>query len=131
MFDACAANLWLIPALPLAAAVLTALLGPRWLRQQSHWPCLVAVILSCVVAFGVFGYVRANEPTEPERSYTWFHVAGDSGVDVGFTLRADYLTAIMLVTVTFVGSLIAIFSVGYMHDDPGYARFFAEIALFV
>src|SRR5262249_45294188 len=37
----------------------------------------------------------------------------------------------MLVTVTFVGSLIAVYSVGYMHGDPGYARFFAQIALFL
>src|SRR5207253_9346388 len=52
-------------------------------------------------------------------------------VDVGFTLRADALTAVMLVTVTFIGSLIAIYSAGYMHGDPGYARFFAEISLFI
>src|SRR5439155_23471445 len=52
-------------------------------------------------------------------------------IDIGFTLRADGLTAIMLVVVTFVGSLIAIYSVGYMHGDQGYARYFAEIALFI
>ena len=47
------------------------------------------------------------------------------------TLRADALTAIMLVTVTFIATLIAIYSAGYMHRDPGYPRYFAEIALFV
>ena len=52
-------------------------------------------------------------------------------MDVGFTLRADGLTAIMLVMVTFIGTLIAIFSVGYMHGDPGYPRFFAEVSLFL
>ena len=46
-------------------------------------------------------------------------------------LRADPLTAIMLVMVTFISSLIAIYSAGYMHGDEGYARFFAEIALFI
>jgi NADH-quinone oxidoreductase subunit L len=68
--------------------------------------------------------------SEPEihTYYTWFH-AGN--VNVGFTLRADGLTAIMLVTVTFISSLIAIYSAGYMHGDPGYARFFAEVALFI
>src|SRR5262249_13579626 len=45
--------------------------------------------------------------------------------------RADGLSAFMLVTVTFVGSFIAIYSVGYMHGDPGYPRFFAEVALFI
>src|SRR5439155_13002809 len=67
-------------------------------------------------------------PVSSVRYYTWFQ-AGD--VDVGFALRADPLTAIMLVTVTFIGTLIAIFAAGYMHGDPGYPRFFAEIALFI
>src|SRR5262249_1533283 len=66
------------------------------------------------------------------RYYTWFQ-AGN--VDIGFALRADALTALMLTTVTFIGSWIAIFSVGYMsHErehEAGYARFFAEIALFI
>ena len=48
-----------------------------------------------------------------------------------FSLRADALTAIMLVMVTFIGTLIAIYSVGYMHGDPGYPRFFAEVSLFI
>jgi proton-translocating NADH-quinone oxidoreductase chain L len=60
--------------------------------------------------------------------YTWFQ-AGN--VNVSVTLRADALTAVMLVTVTFVGSFIVLFSVGYMHGDPGYARYFAEVALFI
>jgi NADH-quinone oxidoreductase subunit L len=62
------------------------------------------------------------------RYYTWFQ-AGN--VDVGFTLRADGLTAIMLVTVTFISTVIAVYSIGYMRGDPGYPRFFAEISLFV
>jgi NADH-quinone oxidoreductase subunit L len=123
--------LWLIPVLPLAASVLTAFLGPRLLRQQSHWPCILATICSCVLSLWVLTAVAQREPlSEPEIRpyYTWFQ-AGN--VDVGFTLRADGLTAIMLVTVTFISSLIAIYSAGYMHGDPGYARFFAEIALFI
>src|SRR5438067_3036722 len=119
--------LWLIPALPLAASALTAFLGPRLLRQQSHWPCIVAAIGSCVLSFGVLIAV-GQQGSGIREYYTWFQ-AGD--VDVGFTLRADALTAIMLVTVTFISSLIAIYSVGYMHGDEGYPRFFAEIALFL
>src|SRR5262249_20021305 len=61
-------------------------------------------------------------------SPTWFR-AGD--VDVRFLLRADPLTALMLVMITFIGSLIAIFSIGYMHGDEGYPRFFGEISLFI
>jgi NADH:ubiquinone oxidoreductase subunit 5 (subunit L)/multisubunit Na+/H+ antiporter MnhA subunit len=130
MFDALP-PLWLIPALPLVASVLTAFLGPRVLRDQSHWPCIVSLGLSCLLSFLVLGSSLGQTHDGHEsaiRYYTWFQ-AGT--VDVGFTLRSDPLTAIMLVTVTFIGSLIAIFSVGYMHGDPGYARFFAEIALFI
>jgi len=81
----------------------------------------------------------------PSRSFprptttTWVDVRGavvepadtayDFNIDV--TLRADPLTAIMLVMVTFISTLIAIYSIGYMHGDPGYPRYFALISLFV
>jgi NADH-quinone oxidoreductase subunit L len=141
--------LWLIPALPLLAAAVTAFLGPRFLRGASHWPCVVAVVVSCALSCVVLGTVAGLDPWPREngaegaaprhpaggsaheivkRTYRWADV-GD--VHLGMTLRADGLTALMLVTVTFVGALIVIFSIGYMHDDPGYPRFFAEVALFI
>jgi NADH-quinone oxidoreductase subunit L len=125
-----AAYLWLIPALPLAAAVLTTLVafGPRALRPHAHWPCTLATVASCVLSFCVLFAVAGQGETVPPPYYTWFR-AGT--VDVGFHLRADGLTALMLVTVTFVGSLIVIYSAGYMHGDEGYPRFFAEVALFI
>src|SRR5215831_14056298 len=130
-----AAFLWLIPGLPLFAAVLIAFLGPRRLRGQSHWPCLVAIagssVLSFLVLATVVGWIRTGSETPYDvlyQKYTWFH-AGN--LEVSFGLRADPLSAIMLVTVTFVGSFIALFAVGYMHGDEGYPRFFAEIALFI
>jgi NADH-quinone oxidoreductase subunit L len=123
--------LWLIPVLPLAASILIGLLGPRFLRQASHWPCVLGIAASCVLSVMVLMAVVHDPHEKPETwksYYPWFQ-AGN--VDVGFTLRADALTAIMLVTVTFIATLIAIYSAGYMHGDPGYPRFFAEIALFV
>ena len=50
-------------------------------------------------------------------------------VNVGVTLRADALSAIMCVTVTFVGTLIVIYSAGYMHGDPNFSKFFRKRAL--
>jgi NADH-quinone oxidoreductase subunit L len=125
-------QLWLIPCFPLAAAVFTAFFGPRLLRRQSHWPCILAIAASCVLSLKLLGTVSAqHEPIRVEY-YTWFS-AGDA--NLGFTLRADALTAVMLATVTFVGSFIAIFAVGYMSHErdhnAGYARFFAEVALFI
>ena len=130
--------LWLILALPLTASVLTAALGPRVLRRHSHVPCIAATLLALVLSALVLVEVAQGQGTV-ESYYEWFKVSRlEPGfnlvverVDIGFTLRADGLTAITLVTVTFIGSLIAIYSVGYMHGDPGYARFFAEIALFI
>src|SRR5438067_5496788 len=128
--------LWLIPVLPLGAAALIGFLGPKVLRAQSHWPCLVAVAISCVLSFlvlsTVLGWISTATTESPHQplyqQYTWFRAGS---VDVSFGLRADPLSAIMLVTVTFVGFLIAVFSVGYMRDDEGYPRFFAEISLFI
>jgi proton-translocating NADH-quinone oxidoreductase chain L len=143
--------LWLIPALPLAAAVLTAFLGPKLLRAQSHWPCVLASACSCVLSLFVFAavYSGGEHPLQVVPYYTVFHVGS---VDVGFNLRADALTALMLVMITFIGTLIAIYSIGYMHgelngghgqddhghghDAPasrnyGYPRFFAEVSLFI
>jgi NADH-quinone oxidoreductase subunit L len=144
--------LWLIPALPMAAAVLIAFLGPKVLRGQSHWPCILAAAGACVLSLWVFGIVYSSgleQPSKVVHYYTVFHVAG---AVLDFNLRADALTVLMLVMITFIGTLIAIYSVGYMHgelggghghahDDHGhgapttpsnaYPRFFAEVALFI
>ncbi|MFL5242407.1 MAG: NADH-quinone oxidoreductase subunit L [Gemmataceae bacterium] len=129
--------LWLIPGLPLLACLIIAAFG-RQLKGLSHWPCIVAGIGSCICSFVVFFAVRdlptaGNAPYAGAGSYlevqaTWIQ-AGK--LVIPFVLRADGLTAVMLLTVTFIGSLIAIFAVGYMHGDEGYPRFFAEIALFI
>jgi NADH-quinone oxidoreductase subunit L len=127
MFDDPRPYLWLIPVLPLLASVVTALAGPHWLRNHSHWPCVIAAACSCLLSFAVLVAVY-NGFENFREYYTWFE-AGD--VSVGFTLGADGLTAVMLVAVTFVGLWIAVYSIGYMHHDPGYARYFAEISLFL
>src|SRR5206468_3206472 len=140
--------LWLIPGLPLVASLLTALwaLADRRehspLRQQAHWPCILGVVAACVASFVVFsavysaetheGILHAEKPLQVRTYYDWI-VAGEgsTGVSATLSLRADALSAMMLVMITFIGGLIAIYSIGYMHDDPGYPRFFAEIALFI
>src|SRR5262249_45473030 len=133
--------LWLIPALPLAASAITAAFGPRLLRRHSHWPCILATIGSCILsAIVLLSVWESHGQIEWQKDLTWFSVEQvdvratphvDKVLDVSFNLRADSLTAVMLVTVTFIGSWIAIYSVGYMHGDEGYARFFSEVALFI
>jgi NADH-quinone oxidoreductase subunit L len=126
MFDA-RSYLFLIPLLPLLASVVTAFLGPTVLRSRSHWPCILGAAASCALSFWVLAAVY-RDGVHIAFNYTWFRAAD---VDVGIWFRADALSAIMLVTVTFISTLIAIYSVGYMHADPGYPRFFAEVSLFI
>jgi NADH-quinone oxidoreductase subunit L len=149
--------LWLIPGLPLIAAFVTAFLGPKFLRKHSHWPCILGTAGACVVAFIVLSSVataaheaeedvaKAGETTKIATYLPWFKVglpanvvtrraeplAWKHGVEVLFSLRADPLSASMLAMITFVGTLIAIFAVGYMHGEGGYPRFFAAVSLFV
>ncbi len=144
----------LIPALPLAAAVVTAALGPRLLRQQSHVPTVAALVLatigSAVLLVGVWQQVRESGGGPREtigwsttvELWSWAEIGGaygspppsfrdaPAGFDVGIVLRVDPLTAGMLAMVTFVATLIAVYSTGYMHDDPSYWRFFSYISLF-
>ena len=129
----------LIPALPLAAAVVTAVLGPKLLREWSHLPTIVALVGSFLFSFLLVLEVRsAAEQQESGAAavgweetvdlWQWAAVRDASGraaFDVTITLRADSLSALMLAMVTFISSWIAIYSAGYMHNDRGYWRFFS------
>ncbi|MBW3596285.1 MAG: hypothetical protein KY475_03310 [Planctomycetes bacterium] len=149
----------LIPALPLAAAVLTAIFGPKVLRTQSHWLAIVGIfgsfVCSAMLALEMHhrhaakrdapSLVNATVGVDvvPRPVWTWmsiddaYNASGESAAigerdfRVEIVLRADGLTAMMLAMVTFVATLIAIYSAGYMHGDPGYWRFFAYVSLFV
>jgi NADH-quinone oxidoreductase subunit L len=130
--------LWLIPALPFFASVLIAFLGYRVFKEYSHWPCILAAGTSCVLSICVFSSINEKTRVLESPSYSWISVNREaspgkivSDFDGSFRFRADALTAIMLVTVTFISTFIAIYASGYMHGDPGYPRFFAEISLFI
>jgi NADH-quinone oxidoreductase subunit L len=179
-----------IPALPLLAAVLTAIAG-RALGPNAHLPAVVAMPLACVLSVLLLADVHqsvapheahpgeihsdaataatdgagvAEESDVEDEStsekgtsvgyehtltlWTWANVdeayatgtqsaplsADGTGMldfNIGITLRADPLTVVMLVVVTFVSSLVVIYSIGYMHGDPGYWRYFTYVSLFV
>ena len=118
--------LWIIPAAPLVAAILTAF-GGRALRERSHLPCVCALAIAFAASLWLLvGGVGADGAVTT--GYDWIRAGS---FDVSIDLRIDAMTAVMLVTVTFVSLLVAIYSSGYMHGDPGYPRYFAEVALFV
>ncbi len=124
--------LWLVPALPLAGFVLNgalALTRPTAKRAVSIVGVGTLVLAFAAAAFAVAELARQH-PTAPLvfRYWEWLPV-GD--LQVAFALQLDQLAAVMILVVTGVGALIHVFSVGYMYDDPGYARYFAYLNLFV
>jgi NADH-quinone oxidoreductase subunit L len=117
----------LIPFLPLAAFIINILFGRGLIRNKAHWISCLAIIGSFVASVITVLDVM-NGHVINENLYTWI-VAGKFSVSVGFLI--DQLTSVMLFVVTCVGSLIFIYSIGYMHGDKGYYRFFSYMSLFV
>ena len=115
----------LIPFLPLASFLILGLFG-RWIKGQAHLVAVPAVVVSWLLSLLVFFDV-ANGHQTSFPLYTWL-TAGSLDIHIGFSI--DRLTAVMLLLVTTVSSLVHIYTIGYMHKDPGYARFFSYIALF-
>ena len=120
--------LFLIPLLPLAAFAVNILLGRGVIRDKAHWVAAPAVFGSWLLSILVLLDLRENEEPLRQHLFRWIP-AGDFHVDV--TLFADQLTAVMLLVVTTVGFLVHVYSVGYMHGDGGYYRFFSYLPLFV
>jgi NADH-quinone oxidoreductase subunit L len=120
---------WLIPVLPLLGFILIGILNKRLPVSLSGGIASAAVFLSFLLSLGVFMEV-SNETAVPERLvlFDWITV-GDLKIDFSFLL--DRLSAIMLLVVTGVGTLIHIYSIGYMHHEPDHPRFFAYLNLFI
>jgi NADH-quinone oxidoreductase subunit L len=142
-----AASIWLIPACPLAAAILVALFGKSVFRCGGHRVVIAALVVSCLLSLVRLGAVAtAAKPAEnsspaageaaphPERTgpiasgFDWITIGR---LNIRADVQIDALSAVMLAMVTFVSTLVAIYASGYMHGDPGYSRFFAELSLFV
>jgi NADH-quinone oxidoreductase subunit L len=119
-------NYLLIPFLPLAAFVINILFGRKYLKENSHWVSILAVAGSWIVSVITLLDVLSGKVIN-EDIYSWI-VSGEFKVSVGFLI--DQLTAVMLIVVTTCSTLIHIYSVGYMHGDKGYYRFFAYLSLF-
>src|SRR3954467_7799561 len=122
-------NLWLIPLLPLAGALINGALGRRFSKT------LVSAIAlaSTAAAFGMALWVASQFGSLTQVPYVeshgpWIWV---SGFQVNFAFMLDQLSLVMLLVVTGVGFLIHIYSAGYMADDDGYYRFFSYLNLFM
>ncbi len=132
MTDTAVDLIWLAPALALLGFVLNGALAvarptAKTLVSIIGVGVLLAAFAVSVAVFSAFAGLHAEAPVV-FRYWSWIPV-GTLQVDVA--LQVDQLSLVMLLIVTGVGSLIHVFSVGYMKDDPGYARYFAYLNLFV
>jgi NADH-quinone oxidoreductase subunit L len=120
----------MLPALPLAGAVVLLLIG----RYSDKWGHL----LGCATALASFGFavvafLHMHDRDDAARAihenlFSWVPV---DGLQVDFSLQLDQLSVCFALLITGVGSLIHIYSVGYMGHDPGRRRFFAYLNLFL
>jgi NADH-quinone oxidoreductase subunit L len=120
-------NLLLTIALaPLVGAIVSGLFGKVVGRRGAHVVTILGVLVSFIgsvsVLIDVLGGARFNATL-----YEWM-VLGGLKMEVGFLV--DGLTAMMMCVVTFVSLMVHVYTIGYMHEDPGYQRFFSYISLF-
>jgi len=122
--------LWLIPALPMAASgVIAVLKQPR--STLAAGLAIGSLAISLLLALAAFGHVLAGWSggfsVRETVNFTWLQM-GTTTVDLGWVL--DPLSAVMLVMVTLVDLLMFIYSTGYMAHDENYTRFFCFLSLF-
>ena len=121
-------NLWLIPIFPLAGAAINGLFGRRLSKGVVNAVAIGSVLLSLAWVIKTLLGLGAMEQAYVERYYTWIH---SGALSIGADLMVDRLTAVMLLVVTGIGSLIHIYAIGYMAHEGGYYRFFAYMNLFM
>ncbi|WP_198347756.1 NADH-quinone oxidoreductase subunit L [Nocardia terrae] len=122
--------LWLLPALPLAGAVFLLLLG----KAGDRWGHMVGTLMA-LASFGVAAWAFSDmlDRSNAQRAvhYSLFEWVPVAGLKVDFALQLDQLSMCFALLITGVGSLIHLYSIGYMAHDPGRRRFFAYLNLFL
>jgi NADH-quinone oxidoreductase subunit L len=121
-------QLWLIPIFPLAGFLINGILGRRFSKSLVNTVAISSVLLSFLwVMHTIHAMGDLNTP-RMEHYFTWIQ---SGTVNIGCDFLVDRLTIVMLLVVTGIGSLIHIYSIGYMAHEGGYYRFFAYMNLFM
>jgi NADH-quinone oxidoreductase subunit L len=121
-------QLWLIPVFPLAGFLLNGIFGRRFSKTAVNTIAIGSVLLSLAWVLKTLAGLGDLNAAHTEQYFTWIQ---SGGLNVGFDFTVDRLTAVMLLVVTGIGSLIHIYSIGYMAHEEGYYRFFAYMNLFM
>jgi NADH-quinone oxidoreductase subunit L len=128
--------MWIILALPILGAAINGLFGKHFPKAVVNSVAVGSVALTFAAVCELvreFWYLPASQIPWVKSDYTWM-VAGEytsQPFHINFALQVDQLTVIMLLTVSFVGLLIHIYSIGYMAHEGGYYRFFSYLNLFM
>jgi NADH-quinone oxidoreductase subunit L len=113
---------------PLVGALLAGLFGNAIGRAGAHWVTIIGVGISSILSMLVYKHhIIDGAPDYNQAVYTWL---SSGGIDFQIGFLIDPLSVTMMVVVSFVSWMIHIYTIGYMHDDPGYQRFFSYISLF-
>ena len=120
--------LWLIPILPLAGFLINGIFGRRFSKAMVNAVAVGSVVLAFLWVLKTLCGLGSMETPYIERYFTWIQ---SGSLNIGCDFAVDRLTAVMLLIVTGVGSLIHIYATGYMAHEGGYYRFFAYLNLFM
>jgi len=128
MFD----NVWLIPLFPLIGFLINGLLGKKIKNETviggiASLAVFGSFIVSCKTFLGLIS-LPADKRVVDVKIFSWI-TAGNFNADIAFLI--DPLSCLMILIVTGIGFLIHIYSIGYMHDEDGFYRFFAYLNLFI
>jgi NADH-quinone oxidoreductase subunit L len=124
-------KLWLIPFFPLVGSIINGLFGKRYIKSEKVIGGIgtLAVVCSFIVSLSCFFQLSAGTEKVYEAVYGSWMTVGQ--LQINWELLLDPLSALMLLVVTGVGSLIHLYSIGYMHGEVGFYRFFSYLNLFV
>jgi NADH-quinone oxidoreductase subunit L len=121
-------QLWLIPIFPLAGFLINGVFGRRFSKSLVNTVAVGSVLLSFLWVLKVIFEMGDLNTPHLEHYFTWIQ---SGAVNIGCDFLVDRLTIVMLLVVTGIGSLIHIYSIGYMAHEGGYYRFFAYMNLFM
>jgi len=117
-----------IPLASLLGAVIAGFFGKQIGRSGAHCVTIIGVSVSFVLSLLVLKNVALDGAAIYNQSvYTWM-ISDGIRFEIGFLI--DGLSALMMAVVTGVSLMVHIYTIGYMHEDPGYQRFFSYISLF-
>jgi NADH-quinone oxidoreductase subunit L len=113
---------------PLLAGLIAGIFGNQIGRVGAHSVTIIAISISFVLSLIVCHAIFINQQAIYNSNFYTWGISGNFTFNLGFLI--DNLSAAMMAIVTFISLAVHIYSIGYMHDDAGYQRFFSYISLF-